>query len=69
MARPRERGLKPERGTERAAAERSGAALIYIRINSALSQYWLWRCRWPRGWSGLCGQGLTRNSVGLVPSH
>jgi hypothetical protein len=27
-ARPRERGLKPERGAERAAAERSGAALI-----------------------------------------
>jgi hypothetical protein len=28
LARPRERGLKPERGAERAAAERSGAALI-----------------------------------------
>jgi hypothetical protein len=28
LARPRERGLKPERGAVRAAAERSGAALI-----------------------------------------
>jgi hypothetical protein len=28
LARPRTRGLKPERGAERAAAERSGAALI-----------------------------------------
>ena len=28
LARPRERGLKPERGAERAAAERSGAALL-----------------------------------------
>ena len=31
LARPRERGLKPERGAERAAAERSGAALISIK--------------------------------------
>jgi hypothetical protein len=33
LARPRERGLKPERGAERAAAERSGAALILITAN------------------------------------
>ena len=37
LARPRERGLKPERGAERAAAERSGAALMQERPNSALS--------------------------------
>ena len=35
LARPRERGLKPERGAERAAAERSGAALMQERPNSA----------------------------------
>jgi hypothetical protein len=35
-ARPHARGLKPERGAERAAAERSGAALIWIRADSAV---------------------------------
>jgi len=36
LARPRERGLKPERGAERAAAERSGAALMHMLVNSAM---------------------------------
>lgn len=31
LARPRERGLKPERGAECAAAERNGAALNDVR--------------------------------------
>jgi hypothetical protein len=57
LAPPRERGLKPERGAERAAAERSGAALIEVRRNSAT------RCG-QRGAAAFVG--ARRQPVGVV---
>jgi hypothetical protein len=56
LARPRERGLKPERGAERAAAERSGAALIIGRRNSAVPRLSVRAGRKPESMCA-CGSG------------
>jgi hypothetical protein len=62
---------RPEAGRyRRPTAPRSGGALILNTVQfGTQASIGCGGAGGRGGWSGPCGQGLTRNSAGLVPSH